>query len=292
HFYLLSFRRKNSPKTTALITKKAENPKQVVLPQVSTTLVSAKMDTAAVTTPITSADTINSKLNEIYALKKQIPSVINQANDTSVATTKQKIFELLKKIDDLKSRTTKVESENKFLKTMLEQLTKELKAKEQNIRLVSQSSRSSNATVGPESNKVFIADIRVNAVNENGQETNRAEEAARLAGSFIVRSNVTNASFYVVVTQPNGKVLQSSSWDGGAFETAEGRKLYTSKVLLDSETKRPAFSITSDNLQKGNYIVQVYYNGTMIGRSSKTLLRLLHLLHKQADRISRQDHIT
>jgi hypothetical protein len=227
--------------------------------------------------PITSQDTIKKKLDEIYALKKEIPSVItNQTSDTTITNTREKIAELLKRIDDLKNRTTRVETENRFLKSMLEQLTDELKTKEQSIRRVNTDNRFTQVSnVTTESNRVSVGDVRLGILNEEGQETNRAEEGNKLTGSFNVRSNAnTTASFYVVVTQPNGKVLQNSSWDGGIFETAEGRKLYTSKVLFygTSESKRSFFTVTTDNLQKGTYTVQVYHNGSIVGRGSKTVL--------------------
>jgi hypothetical protein len=78
----------------------------------------------------------------------------------------------------------------------------------------------------------------------------------------------------VVVLRPDNKVLQTSAWESGRFETKEGTKIYSCKIKFEytkGENKKLSFSLNSDKSQKGTYTLQVYYNGSMIGRMTKTL---------------------
>ena len=107
-------------------------------------------------------------------------------------------------------------------------------------------------------------------------ETSAADQAKKLVGSFTVTnsSQVPNAEMLVVVVQPDGRVLKNSEWDAGSFTTQEGKKLYSYKLNFTysrGEPKRLNFSLRADKYQKGNYTMQLYYNGLMIGKAVKTL---------------------
>ena len=111
----------------------------------------------------------------------------------------------------------------------------------------------------------------------NLTETDIADNLNRFSGSFLVRNNLSQNAFgevMVVIVQPNGKVLQSSSWDSGTFETKEGRKIYTNKVKFDcnkGELKKIPFSVSADQYEKGNYQVMLYQNGNLITKFSKLI---------------------
>jgi hypothetical protein len=68
--------------------------------------------------------------------------------------------------------------------------------------------------------------------------------------------------------------MQGSSWESGAFSTNEGRKVYSAKLHYENSSgtsKRLAFTIGSDQFQKGEYTILIYYNGIIIGKGFKTL---------------------
>ena len=51
-------------------------------------------------------------------------------------------------------------------------------------------------------------------------------------------------------------------------------KIYSSKMRFDyskGEIKKLNFSLSSDKYMKGNYILQIYHNGVLIGKLSKSL---------------------
>ncbi|MEP6713317.1 MAG: hypothetical protein ABJA37_12905, partial [Ferruginibacter sp.] len=78
----------------------------------------------------------------------------------------------------------------------------------------------------------------------------------------------------IVVLQPDGKVLQKSTWESGAFHTKAGNKIYSCKIQANfnsGEAKRLHFWLASDKYQKGNYNMQVYRNGILIAKITKAL---------------------
>jgi hypothetical protein len=103
-------------------------------------------------------------------------------------------------------------------------------------------------------------------------------EPEKLVISFDVqntRMNNTDAELYVIVSQPDGKVMKTDIWDSYSMETQhEGRKSYTRKIRFNyekGETKQLSFSLNPEDLIPGNYHVQIYQNGNKIGQISKML---------------------
>lgn len=108
-------------------------------------------------------------------------------------------------------------------------------------------------------------------------ETNLASQTNKLSGTFELKnlqSEIKNGDIHIVITKPDGKLLQSATWDAGTFETDHGRRIYSTKVKYNcdiGETKKLNFSISADQYPKGNYSIDFYQNGYIIGTSIKTL---------------------
>lgn len=228
---------------------------------------------------------LQERLNEFFLLKTEISDILkDKNNDADLGLARQKISELQKKINELVGRNNEVEQENKRLYAMLKQLSADNKVPEQNARPVSFENKS-EIKAAPEKNQgtenVFQAyDLRLSAftVADNKElETYQAVETDKFIGSFVVKNNhaVNNvAEVFIIILQPDGHVLQKSTWESGTFETLEGRKIYSCKLRFDytkGEPKKLLFSINSEKFIKGNYTMQVYYNGSMIGKISKSL---------------------
>ena len=78
----------------------------------------------------------------------------------------------------------------------------------------------------------------------------------------------------IVIIQPDGRVFQGSGWESGSFETPEGKKVYSAKIVFDaggSDSRRLTFSVRGDEFLPGDYNVLIYYNGVVAGRGSRTL---------------------
>jgi hypothetical protein len=216
----------------------------------------------------------DSRLNEFYKLRNEIALLLkNKSADGDLELARQKIGLLQQKIDELKNRTSRVEDENKRLNAILQQLTQELKGKEQKRLPAESKPVVEKSGVAP----VFlITDIKIQAMGSNG-ETSQAKETEQISGSINLKNQSAGnspAEIYVVVIQPDGKVLQGSAWETGSFETREGKKIYSSKIVFDytkGESRKLNFSIRGEEFENGNYQVQVYQNGGIVARASKVL---------------------
>lgn len=240
------------------------------------------------------------KLNEFYKLRDEITQLLkNPENQTDLESARLKINELQDRVEALRVRNIEVEQENKKLLAMINQIRQQSNSQAPSSTA---SGGNSNALITPVSNRARAtvpsqqattapaaestgnlfasSDMRLSALMvDQGKEmeTNEALQTDKFTGSFIVRNNampINSAEVYVVVIQPNGRVLQNSAWDAGSFVTKEGRKIYSCKLRFDynkGEAKRLQFSLSGDRFEKGNYILQVYHQGTLIGRMVKPL---------------------
>ena len=224
---------------------------------------------------------VDNNLAEINKLKGEI-SIILKKNDglADLGTAREKIDELQQKVEQLRNRNLDVEKENKRLNALLVQLTSHKADVEENSKhsnsIARPVSENTFATTGFIASDMHLAALAVND-DDVEKETSEADETDKITGSFIVKSKNntgSSADVMVVVLQPNGKVLQNSVWESGTFDTPEGKKTYSHKVhfeFLKGEPKKLLFSLSADKFEKGNYIFQVYYNGSVIGRLVKTL---------------------
>ena len=234
---------------------------------------------------LTNTDSLKSvldiKLNEFYRLRNEITAMLNNRKSNSDFTSaKQKIGELQNKVQDFKEKNSVVENENKKLSDILTQLGKADNKTEKNINKPATQNKNTADKSNPVYSVFTASDIKFSAMNlagENELETINADKTDKLTGSFTVlnfNSQLTNAEVMVVVLQPNGRVLKNSTWDAGSFSTPDGKKIYSYKFNFNytkGEAKRLLFSLKAANLEKGNYTMEVYYNGLMIGRTVKTL---------------------
>lgn len=220
-------------------------------------------------------------LKEFYLLRDQIATLLQvktpNADDLNLA--RKKITELQQKVELLRYRNTDVETENKRLHAIIDQLTTPSQLKDMNVRQVVNDTK--NAAGGPKTNgfaAFSTSNLSLSALaNNESQETTDAKATEKLVGSFTLKNTGTisgRCDLVVVVLQPDGQVLQKSAWESGTFETRDGKKIYSCKLRCDAsqgEAKQLNFSLTADSYQKGNYTMHIYHNGVLIGRTSKIL---------------------
>jgi len=220
------------------------------------------------------------KLTEFYKLRTEISDLLKtKLSDEDIVVAKQKIIELQQRVTQLRIANTDIEQENKRLSSLVAQLSSfQRTVAAQNQTAIAQPAAQRTTTSAMD---VSTSDIRLNAVMEtddnNEQETVWAQQTSKFVGSFTVKNNSPQTNMIemvVVVLQPDGKVLQKSTWETGTFDTREGKKIYSYKLRADyngGEAKRFQFSLSNDRYQKGNYTMQVYNKGVMIARVVKNL---------------------
>ena len=217
-------------------------------------------------------------LKEFYRLRQEVASLLQTKapNTTDLDLARKKIGELQQKVTQLRYRNSDVETENEKLRALLAQMSKETQGVEDNSRLAERENKILTAKVNA---MVSLSTANLNLAalaNNDQQETTEAGQTGKLVGSFTVRSNMNcKCDIIIVVVQPDGQILQKSAWESGSFETAEGnKKIYSCKLHCEAakgENKQLNFSITADKYLKGNYTMQIYHNGILIGKINKTL---------------------
>ena len=222
------------------------------------------------------------KLAEFYRLSGEITAILNRRNNNyaDIDVARKKIGELQSKADDMRDKNQVVDSENKKLTEILDQVQKAEKISDKNVK---QGNAENNVAVeknNPAYSVFTASEMKLSAITVNDEkesETFFADQTKKLVGVFTVTNNnsqLNSAEVIVVVQQPDGRVLKNSEWESGSFSTPEGKKIYSYKLNFNyskGEPKRLYFSLKADAYQKGNYTMMVYYNGNMIGKIFKTL---------------------
>jgi predicted nucleic acid-binding Zn-ribbon protein len=219
------------------------------------------------------------KITEINKLRTEIGSILKRKDLTKsdLAEAKSKIDDLQQRMDDLKTENTSLTEERTKLNNILAQLNGEMNSLQQNMQKVSSENRDLVQKINDAS--VFIAsEVKFAAVTVKDQketETTQQKKANKFVTSFTVQNNILdldNAEVVVVVSDPNGKPLNTEVWDAGSFDTkTDGKKIYTRKVRFEytkGEAKHLIFSLEPDNFVKGIYKLSLYHNGVRIGETS------------------------
>lgn len=219
------------------------------------------------------------KLDEYYRVKNELAHLLKYpASDLNNKATKEKITELQQKIRELQTTNLNVSEENKRLYALLEQINNQTVSSPVQqqpgnpipARNVKFNEPKTDEVAGTGS--VNVADLDLSGIHDDADGT----ELSGLLGTFIFRntSSNNNVELMIVVIQPNGQVVQKSAWESGMFNSRDGKKIYSCKMLLENsknETRRLSFSINTDKYPRGTYTVQVYYKGQSIARLSKTI---------------------
>jgi hypothetical protein len=216
--------------------------------------------------------TLAVKLIELNRLKNEIAEILTNKSSPGDTSANAKISQLQQSVEELQKQSNEVAEENARLNEMVKQLM----------------GKKGTSTVGTSNSKkhlagsaytlpVLVSHLRFVglSINNDKKETKIAAKTERLYGSFQinVKPSNKNTAIYVVVVQPNGKTLLNSAWESGTFETKTGSKVYSALLHFDNvkdNGNRLVFSIDSHNFQKGKYAMQIYHQGVMIGRLTRT----------------------
>jgi len=225
---------------------------------------------------------LTTKLAEIYRLRSEIATILkkNNVKKEDLDLARKKTTELQQLVSELQNKNSSIEEEKRQISAAFEEVNTQVKKLEVNMQQLSQENKVLTEKVKLAS--TFMAsDLKISPVmvkNDKDVETNVAKKASKLVVSFDVQNNVAeydNAEVFVIITQPDGKVMNTDVWEAYSMETNDGGKMsYTRRVKFDyqkGEKKHLLFTINPDDYQKGNYSLQVYHNGFKIGEATKAL---------------------
>lgn len=227
--------------------------------------------------------TLDGRMLEIGRLRTEVQQILARGRSTSpeeMALARQKIAELQGQVDQLESQKNSMEAEKADLTRTLNRLTQNAGSLEQNIRQLSEENSVLNQKIQRAS--IFVANaIRLKAIQAKGSKetpTTSARRTDKWVVSFEVQNKVTdfeNAEVAVVLIQPDQKVLQKEAWNSGNMQTAEeGARPYTRQIKFDyarDERKVLTFSLDVDDVEKGNYVLELWHKGQLIGKTATGL---------------------
>ncbi len=219
--------------------------------------------------------------NEIAKAKTEIRSILNKKNATASELSRAKtlIASLNTKISSLEQDVARLNQENQILtndNVVLKQEKEVLNVTLAATTVVKQELEK-KVDVASTLNASNIVITPINIKN-NGKE--KVSTTAKRVDKFVVSFDVDNrivqagkTDVYVLVLGPDGKAINTGT---ETFTTREeGDKAFTAKVPVDLETakrKNVEFAfIPGTNFLQGNYTVQIYQNGFLIGQGTREL---------------------
>ena len=221
---------------------------------------------------------------EIAKAKTEIRSILNKKNATAAELSRAKnlIASLNDKITGMEQQVAQLTKDNETLTQDKVVLTQEKEKLNQDLTTTTATKDSLVQKVDVAStlnaNNIAITPIDVRS---NGKEkvTTKAKRVNKLVISFDVNNRIAKpgtTDVFVVVTGPDGKPISVQSLNSGTFTTREeGDKPFTAKLPVDIETakkKNVQFTFTpGENFQQGNYTIQIYQNGFLIGEGTREL---------------------
>lgn len=222
--------------------------------------------------------------DEIAKMKTEIRSILNKRNATSheLSRARNLIAQLNGKITDLESQIAMLTQQNDSLKQNVATLTTEKEAISRNldstivVKKVLEKKVDVASTLN--ANNISITPVKI---RHNGKQkvSDVAKRVDKLLVSFDVNNRIIDPGekdLYVVVIGPDGKPITTTDTTGDTFETRdEGNKTFTAKLPVDLETaktKNVQFAFAPGNhFQQGNYKIQIYQNGFLIGEKTREL---------------------
>lgn len=220
---------------------------------------------------------------EISKLKSEIRSILNKRNATASELSRAK-----KLIDDLNGRITTMEADVARLTQENQTLTADKVALTADKEKLTADLTTTTSVKDSLAAKVDVAstlnasNIQVKPINVKGEgkekETRNAKRVDKLLISFDVDNRIAapgTTDVFVTITGPDGQVITSEA-SGGTFTTRdEGEKKFTARVPVDVETAKRKYVefgfVPGTTFQKGNYKVQIYQNGFLIGEGTTEL---------------------
>ncbi len=224
---------------------------------------------------------LTEKNTEIANAKAEIRSILNKKNATTAELGRAKtlIASLNEKISSLESDIAQLRQDNQLLSNDNVVLKQEKEVLNQNLIATTEIKQNLEKKVDVAST-LNASNIVITPINVKNNGKEKVSTTAKRVDKIVVNFDVDNriiqpgtTDVYVLVLGPDGKAINTGL---ETFSTRDDISLaYTAKVSVDLETakkKNVEFAFNpGTNFIQGNYTVQIYQNGFLIGQSTKEL---------------------
>jgi phage shock protein A len=226
---------------------------------------------------------LNERQTEIVKLKNQINSIVRNKNASAADLQRARtlIGQLNGKINNLEAEVARLMGENQQLATSNTVLTNEKVQLTTDLQTTTTQKEELAAKVDVGST-FSASNIAIKGIDEKGngkeKETDKAKKVNKLVVSFDVENRIAPsgpADLYVVVTGPDGQVINSPAMGSGTLTTrTEGDRQFTYKAGIEYEQgtrKNVSVPLRQDKFQVGDYKIEVYQNGFKIAEGTRSL---------------------
>jgi len=231
---------------------------------------------------------LNGKLtasnSDIAKMKAEIRTILHKKNVTAAELSKARdlIAQLNGQITDLQSQIALLTQQNDSLHQNVAVLTNQNQTLSHNLdsTIVVKKVLEKKVDVASTLNADNISITPVKIKN-NGKEkvSTVAKRVDKLLVSFDVSNRIIESGstdLYVIVIGPDGQPVTTPDSSGNTFVTRDSSsKTFTAKLPVDLETaktKNVQFAFAPNgHFKQGNYKIQIYQNGFLIGEKTKEL---------------------
>lgn len=216
-----------------------------------------------------STDQLEKKLAELNQLQTEIQTLIDSKKSKEADSASIQLKQLQQNIQTLESKNRKIAEENKKLIKAVTVLSR----KQIPVQSKSNTQKATqDVSSGQVSREVTVSGLTMYALTDENAITTLASATFSFQGTFAVHSgNIKSGYLMVVITNPDGKVLLNAPWESGFFDTPDGKKMYSTRLHFTNSDKQLTFTLKSENLRKGTYTLELYFNGELMASLSKTL---------------------
>ncbi|MEY8706406.1 hypothetical protein AALK94_03465 [Bacteroides faecichinchillae] len=198
----------------------------------------------------------SSNATEIRRLKKE------------VATLRAILFNYIAQIDSLNKLTTMQQQQ-------IADVTKKYNQASRQVNALSEEKKNLDKKVTLAA-QLDVTNIRIEPRNKRGKEAKKVKDIVKLAISFTVVKNITaengERTLYIRITKPDNDVLTKSA--SNTFPYENRTLVYSIKKYIEyngEEQHVNVFWDVEEFLYAGNYRVDIFEGGNLIGSQSFTL---------------------
>src|ERR1700761_6319549 len=227
---------------------------------------------------------VNEKDGQVANLKKQIRGLLSKNNLTKAEEAKAQslIKELNDKVSNLEQQVAQLTQDNQQLTADKQQLTQDKQQLTTDLSTTTAAKQDLEKKVDVAST-LNASNIMITPMHERKDGKDKETTTARKVNKLVIGFDVSNriaqtgqTDVYVCITGPDGKPVSVPALGSGNFTTRDdGDKIYTAKVPVDFEQgkmKSVQFAWKQNSaFQRGNYKIQIYHNGFLIGEGTREL---------------------